>query len=204
MAQPYPEWPPTGLHFNHSLWSTKSGDNAMYEPSQPDRLSDVCRWWVAGILQHASALMALCCPTVNCYRRLGGCFAPTLVDWCIDDRNATIRVKNYGPKETYVENRMPSASANPYLVLAATVAAGLDGIIKRLPCPAERGDASQGAPLVRSLADAVQALQQDDAIVDALGEEFVRWFVQCKTEGEIHRLKNSSFEDERNTYLINI
>jgi len=96
--QPYPEWPPTGLHFNHSLWSTKSGDNAMYEPTQPDRLSDVCRWWVAGILEHASALMALCCPTVNCYRRLGGCFAPALVDWCIDDRNATIRVKNYGPK----------------------------------------------------------------------------------------------------------
>jgi len=99
---------------------------------------------------------------------------------------------------------MPSASANPYLVLAATVAAGLDGIVKRLPCPAERGDAAEGAPLVRSLADAVQALQHDDAIVDALGEEFVRWFVQCKTEGEIDRLKKSSFEDERNTYLINI
>jgi len=98
VEQPYPEWPPTGLHFNHSLWSTKTHENAMYDASQPDRLSDVCRWWVAGILKHASALMALCCPTVNCYRRLGGCFAPTLVDWSIDDRNATIRLKNYGPK----------------------------------------------------------------------------------------------------------
>ena len=107
-------------------------------------------------------------------------------------------------QETYVENRMPSAAANPYLVLAGTVAAGLDGVINRLPCPAERVDAAQGAPLVRSLAEALQALQQDDAIKDALGEECVRWFVQCKTAGEIDRLKNSSFEDERNTYLINI
>jgi len=99
---------------------------------------------------------------------------------------------------------MPSASANPYLVLAATVAAGLDGVINRLPCPAERVEAAQGAPLVRSLGDALQALQNDHAMKEALGEEFVRWFVQCKTLGEVERLKNSSFEDERNTYLINI
>jgi len=72
----------------------------MYDSSQADCLSDITRWWVAGLLKHASALMALCCPTVNCYRRLGGCFAPTFADWSIDDRNATIRVKNYGEKVT--------------------------------------------------------------------------------------------------------
>jgi len=99
---------------------------------------------------------------------------------------------------------MPSAAANPYLVLAATVAAGLDGIVNRLACPAERVDAAQGAPLVRSLAEALQALQRDREITEALGEEFVRWYVQSKTAGEVDRLKNSSFEDERNTYLINI
>ena len=70
----------------------------MYDAGEPDRLSPVCRWWLAGLLEHASALMALCCPTVNCYRRLGGDFAPSFVDWSIDNRNATIRVKNYGPK----------------------------------------------------------------------------------------------------------
>jgi len=99
---------------------------------------------------------------------------------------------------------MPSAAANPYLVLAATVAAGLDGIINRLPCPAQRGDDAQGSPLVHSLGDAVHALQQDDVMTDSLGEEFVRWFFQCKKTGELDKLKNSSFEDERNTYLINI
>jgi len=63
-------------------------------------------------------------------------------------------------QETYVENRMPSASANPYLVLAGTVAAGLDGVINRLPCPSQRVDAAHGQPLVRSLADAVQVIHE--------------------------------------------
>jgi len=99
---------------------------------------------------------------------------------------------------------MPSAAANPYLVLAATIAAGLDGVINRLPCPAERADAVHSSPLVQSLAEALTALQDDHVIKEALGEEFVRWFIQCKTLGEVDRLKNSTFEDERNTYLINI
>ena len=96
--QPYPEWYPVCLHFNHSLWSVKTNENAMYDSSQADSLSGVTRWWVAGLLKHAPALMALCCPTVNCYRRLGGCFAPAFSDWAIDDRDAAIRVKNYAPK----------------------------------------------------------------------------------------------------------
>lgn len=99
---------------------------------------------------------------------------------------------------------MPSAAANPYLVLAATVAAGLDGVVNRLACPAERADAAEGVPLVHSLGEALQALQHDHVLKDALGEELVRWFLQCKSSGEVDRLKNSSFEDERNTYLINI
>jgi len=99
---------------------------------------------------------------------------------------------------------MPSAAANPYLVMAATLAAGMDGIIRQLPCPEQRVDAAQGAPLVSSLSGALQALQDDDVIKDALGEEFVRWFVATKTVGEIEKLKNSSIEDERKTFLINI
>jgi len=102
MSQPYLEWPSTGLHFNHSLWSTNTNKNAMYDSSQTDSLSDITRWWVAGLLKHASALMALCCPTVNCYRRLGPGFAPEFADWAIDDRTVTIRVKNYGPKVNYI------------------------------------------------------------------------------------------------------
>jgi len=103
-----------------------------------------------------------------------------------------------------VEHRIPSAAANPYLVMAATLAAGMDGIIRQLPCPEQRDDVAQGAPLVSGLSGALQALQDDDVIKDALGEEFVRWFVQSKTVGEVEKLKNSSIVAERNIYLINI
>jgi len=80
----------------------------------------------------------------------------------------------------------------------------MDGIIRQLPCPEQRVDAAQGAPLVSSLSGALQALQDDDVIKDALGEEFVRWFVASKTAGEVEKLKSSSFADERSIYLINI
>jgi len=80
----------------------------------------------------------------------------------------------------------------------------MDGIIRQLPCPEQRVDAAQGAPLVSSLSGALQALQDDDVIKHALGEEFVRWFVASKTLIEIDQMKNSSYEDERKTFLINI
>ena len=93
--QPYPEWPPSCLHFNHSLWSITTAENVMNDASRADSLSDVTRWWVAGLLKHADAIMALYCPTVNCYRSLDGHFAATFADWGIDDRSAALRVKNY-------------------------------------------------------------------------------------------------------------
>lgn len=103
-----------------------------------------------------------------------------------------------------MENRIPSSAANPYLVMAATLAAGMDGIIRQLPCPEQRVDGAEAAPLVSSLSGALQALQDDDVIKDALGEEFVRWFVTSKTMIEIDQMKNSSFEDERKIFLVNI
>ena len=70
----------------------------MYDSNQSDNLSDIARWWVAGLLKHAPALTALCCPTVNCYRRLGSGVISKFANWGIDDRDAAIRVKNYNPK----------------------------------------------------------------------------------------------------------
>lgn len=106
-------------------------------------------------------------------------------------------------QESYVENRMPSGPANPYLVLAATVAAGLDGIARRLPCPDQRAT-GQGTPLVSTLAAALDALEADETMKDSLGEEFVRWFVQNKREGEIDQLKDSTIDVERKLYILNL
>ena len=109
-------------HFNHSLWTT-DGQNAFSDPRGDQRLSDTARQWISGLVKHAGALTALCSPTVNCFRRLRS-LKTRKASWGIDDRSVIFRVKNLSHDATYVENRIASAPCNPYLALAATVAAG--------------------------------------------------------------------------------
>ena len=88
MSMPTSEFMGTGLHLNHSLW-IQDGDvqrSAMLDPTEPDKVSRTARQWLAGLLAHAPALTALCCPTLNCYRRLFHLGAPGLITWGLDDR----------------------------------------------------------------------------------------------------------------------
>jgi len=188
-----------GQHFNHSLWSKNSKENAMFDVKQPDKLSAVAKQWIAGLLHHADSLTALCCPTVNCYRRLHTPFAPDKADWGIDNRKTAFRVKTMSASETYVENRIPSGSANPYILLAATVAAGISGIKNKMECPPERQENERSLPM--SLEDALVALEKDEVMVKALGEQFVKWFVKIKRELEINVLRGKGFEEELNLYF---
>lgn len=123
----------TGMHYNFSV-ENKSG-NIFYDPKQTDNLSAFAKHWVAGLLHHAPALAALNSPTINCYRRYHAPWSPDACNWGLDDRMAAIRVKNNGASGTYIENRMGSGAANPYLVMASTIAAGLDGVDNKLECP---------------------------------------------------------------------
>ena len=147
----------SGMHFSGSLWA--DGKNAFHDP-ESGRLSAAGRHWAAGLVKHAGALTALVCPTVNCYRRLhGGPFAPGRADCGLEDRNAMLRVVASSPRMTYVENRLPSGAANPYLVLAATVAAGIDGLVNRLELPAgDSDDERRGETLASSLSEALQGV----------------------------------------------
>ena len=99
-------------------------------------------------------LTALYCPSVNCYRRLNRCVAPGSGTWGYDDRTATMRVKASSPSATYMENRLPSSVANPYLVMAGTIAAGIDGINRKLKCPPPRDQDAAKLPL--NLEEALQ------------------------------------------------
>ena len=119
----------SGSHFNHSIW-THGGENAFWNPEAEDNLSEFARHWVAGLLAHAPAMTALCNPTVNCYRRLHIHFTPHLVNWGIDNRTTLVRVKNHSQDSTFAEGRLPSSAANPYIVIAAYIAAGMDGVKK--------------------------------------------------------------------------
>ena len=195
----------SGSHFNHSIW-THGGENAFWNPEAEDNLSEFARHWVAGLLDHAPAMTALCNPTVNCYRRLHRPFTPHLANWGIDDRTTIVRVKNHSQKSTYAEGRLPSSAANPYIVVAAYIAAGMDGVKRKLPLPAKADMEATKIPV--SLKEAVDALKADKVLVEALGKKFIEWFCEIKEEVEVKFLGATTdvndegvFAREREMYM---
>ena len=178
MAKPVLGGSGSGVHLNFSLWDEKAKTNVFHNKDGADRLSDIARWWLGGLVRHADAVCALVNPTVNCYRRIHEPWAPDYNDWNVDDRVVCYRVKNRTPTMTYFENRLPSSLSNPYIVLAATIAAGLDGINRKIePPPKGRADAKR---LPSSLAEALDFLEKDDVLCGALGQEFISWFLGNK------------------------
>lgn len=178
----------SGMHFSGALWQ---GDkNAFYDP-ETRGLSAVGRHWAAGLIKHAVALSALVLPTVNCYRRLHTTFAPDYADCSPENRAAMLRIVSSSPRNTYIENRLPSSAANPYVVMAATIAAGIDGLVNRLELPDDMKE-----KLPTSLPEAMAALEDDKVLCDALGEEFIRWFLTVKRDAELKKV-NKAKEDGR-------
>mmetsp|Transcript_36305 Transcript_36305/g.67531 ORF Transcript_36305/g.67531 Transcript_36305/m.67531 type:complete len:483 (-) Transcript_36305:177-1625(-) len=187
-----------GGHMNFSVWTpggvrgetkdvvsriTSGKLNAFHSSEDPQGLSATAKSFLAGVLAHAPALEALCSPTPPCYCRHGN-WAPTVANWGFDDRTACVRVKadkRGPPGSCYMELRMPSAAANPYLVLAGLVASGMDGLQRALDLPPERQTKEDGAAsLPTSLEEALDALEADSYLVSKLGQRFVRWYVDVK------------------------
>jgi len=178
----------SGMHFSGSLWA--GGKNVFYD-LETNQLSMIGRHWTAGLMKHAAALCALLSPTVNCYRRLHTPFTPDRNNCGFENRHAMLRIVSTSPHTTYIENRLPSSAANPYVVLAATVAAGIDGLVNRLE---PLSDADHGETLPSSLSEALSALEADKVLCDALGEEFIRWFLAVKREVEIAKVNKAKEE----------
>jgi len=195
----------SGMHFSGSLWA--DGKNVFHNPESARQLSAVGRHWAAGLIKHAGAMTALVCPTVNCYRRLHGPFAPDRANCGFENRSAMVRVVASSPQMTYIENRLPSSAANPYLVLAATVAAGIDGLVNRLELPSGDTEEGRGEMLASSLSEALLALESDKVLCEALGEELIRWFVSVKRQVEIAKMAKAKettqdeLEVEREMYF---
>jgi glutamine synthetase len=198
MPKPFANQPGSGMHFHVSLWNAdRSGRTALdshcvFEDASQD-LSVVGRQFTAGVLKHADALCAIAAPTVNSYKRLtvgesitGTTWAPAYAAHGPNNRTALVRTL-----KGRIEWRVPDASANPYLATAALIAAGLDGIDRALdPGPACTDDLFQlslsqirdrGIPVLpQSLSAALDALEGDEVICDALGETLSREFIWLK------------------------
>ena len=176
MAKPFTDSSASGYHLHLSAFD---GDENAF--ADGDELSDLGRAFVGGLLEHADALVALGAPTINGYKRFTpGSFSPYTKSWAYNNRTASVRVPEAEPVR--IENRLAGADANPYTVLAATLAAGIDGVRRDLdPGEPVDGDAQgQRPPLPTSQEVALRALEADDVMVDALGEAFVQLYTAIK------------------------
>ena len=131
------------------------------------------------MLAHAPALAAFGSPTINSYKRMvRGTLVPTRADWGYDNRNAYARVPADRGKATRVELRAADAAANAYLVIAASLFAGLDGIERSLDPPAAMADGGDTLPI--RLEDSIRALGDDRVLADAMGRPLVDAFSALK------------------------
>ncbi len=201
----------SGMHTNMSLF--KNGKNVFFDENGDRKLSKEAYSFIAGLLKHVQGFAAVTNPLVNSYKRLvPGYEAPCYLAWSASNRSALIRIPAARGQSTRVELRSPDPSCNPYLALAACLAAGLDGIEKGLTPPEEITEnifamdevtrkANGIESLPGSLEEAVKALLADQLIVDTLGEHVTSQYVAGKmAEWDEYRTRVSSWEVDR--YLV--
>lgn len=195
------------------------GNNVFWgEDDDKYHLSDVAKHYMAGILAHAREISAITNPTVNSYKRIttGGDSVPQYATWGLRNRASMVRIPVYKPGKqlsTRIELRSPDPMANPYLVNAVTLAAGLDGIERKLELPPEataetlkltdRQMVEAGyTPLPRSLKEALDVFEDSQFMKDALGEHIHSFFLKKKRD-EWHKFESTITEWEIKHYLAN-
>lgn len=194
----------SGWHLHQSLVSRASGGNAFMAKHDGEVLSAFGRCYLAGLLQHARASAVFTTPTINGYKRYRSySLAPDRAIWACDNRGVMIRVLG-GPKNpaTRLENRIGEPAANPYLYMASQILSGLDGVDRALD-PGLSADTpyETTAPLLpKTLREAVSALKDDPFFRNALGAEFVDYYVHIKNT-EIERFEADVSEWEQREYF---
>jgi glutamine synthetase len=191
MPKPIAEINGSGMHTHLSLF--EGSDNAFYDPDAEFNLSDTAMSFLGGILEHAPAISAITNPTVNsCKRLVPGYEAPIYVAWSDVNRSALVRIPaSRTPEGARMELRSPDPSCNPYLALAVMLHAGLDGIERGLDAPPpvreniyefdeQKRHEYDIETLPPNLGRAIDALEEDDVILDALGEHVADKFVEAK------------------------
>lgn len=170
-------------HIHQSLWSLE-GTPLFHDPEAPHGMSDLMRHYLAGLLHHADAVTLFLAPYVNSYKRFAaGTFAPTKAVWSMDNRTAGYRVCGADSKAVRIECRVGGADLNPYLAMAALLAAGIDGIENRYDLePAFVGDAYRGKDvreIPTTLRAAIEALDGSSMLRAAFGDDVVDHYLHA-------------------------
>jgi glutamine synthetase len=200
-----------GMHVHQSLF--RGERNAFFEADDPYHLSEVARYYIAGILKHAPEITSVCNQWVNSYKRLvPGYEAPVYVSWARRNRSDLIRVPEYRPgreKATRIEFRSPDPACNPYLAFSVMLAAGLEGIEKKYQVPepveenvyemAEAERTRRGIEVLpASLLEAIQLTEKSELVRKSLGDHVFEAFIQNKKiEWDRYRTQVTEYELEK-------
>ncbi len=198
--KPFPEEIGSGCHIHLSLWDQEGRRNLLFDPQDPQGLSQFGRHFIAGVLDHLPALTALTCPSYNSYRRLQPhMWSSAYTAWGFDNREGAVRVVSpfWGREEqTYnIELKSVDGSANPYIALGGLIAAGLDGITRQLdpggPCEHDPGKLSEAERerhrirrLPTTMAAALDELERDQLLMEAMGDLMRRSYLAVRRSEE--------------------
>jgi len=205
IGKPFADRGGSGFHVNLSL-EGKDGGHVLNDTTAADGLSALARHCLAGMVAHFEATAGLCAPTVNAYKRLRpGQLAGYWANWGYDHRGVSVRVPHERGAATRLEHRMSDGAANPYLATAAVLQAARLGVVHQLtPPPPEEQDCLTSQSTSRHVPDnlslALDALEADTALVQALGPALVAQFVAVK-RGEWSKFTAAVTDWELRTYL---
>jgi glutamine synthetase len=204
MAKWNSELPGSSGHLHQSLSDSGKHENLFY--SADDRMSALMKHYIAGLVANLPELAAVICPTINSYKRtVPGAWAPVNATWGVDNRTTAIRAIPGSSKSTRVELRLSGADINPYLAMAASLAAGLDGVQRKLelPPPTVNAYAGEAPPLPRTLAAATKLFRESKMARSWLGDEFVDHYA-CTREWEVRQFEKAVTDWELARYFESV
>lgn len=205
MAKPMAAEPGSAMHIHQSIVADGTGENLFSDPATGEP-TDLFGAFIAGQQAYMPAAMAILAPYVNSYRRIvRDSGAPVNVQWGYDNRTAGLRVPPSDPANRRVENRIPSSDANPYLAIAASLAAGYLGMTQGLKptAPCDRDANRMGVALPRSLMESLETFERCEPLKELLGEAFVAAYAQVK-QSEHETFMRTISAWEREFLLLNV
>ncbi len=206
MPKPKADVEGSGMHLKFSVY--KDGTNIFNSEPDSGEIRDEAKWFMGGIMEHAQGLCAITNPIVNSYKRLlSGYGAPRDIVWSTKMKNSMLKLHKKNGRDTKIELRFPDSAANPYIAIAACIAAGVDGLERRIepgecaPLCYEKGKEIKKLP--QNLGEAIDYLKKDELLKEVLGDEFVQIYSGAKSaEWNAYMLQISDWEVNQYLYKI--